>query len=78
MGEDLTRPRRRTIHRAHRGGGLHRRPAQPGRGGEPRLAGAAFAAGHQELPLVACGALKILYDLALLAAFRHIKPLEER
>jgi MFS family permease len=44
----------------------------------PALAGAVFAAGYQELPLVACGALKILYDLALLAAFRHIKPPEER
>ncbi len=44
----------------------------------PALAGAVFAAGYRELPLVACGTLKILYDLALLAAFRHIKPPEER
>ncbi len=44
----------------------------------PALAGAVFAAGYQELPLVACGLLKILYDFALLAAFRHIKPPEER
>jgi cyanate permease len=44
----------------------------------PALAGALFAAGSYELPLVACGVLKILYDLALLAAFRHIKPPEER
>ena len=44
----------------------------------PALAGAVFAAGYQELPLVACGALKILYDLALLAAFRHIRPPEEQ
>ena len=44
----------------------------------PALAGAVFAAGHQEAPLIACGVLKILYDLALLAAFRHIKPPEER
>jgi len=28
--------------------------------------------------LVICGVLKILYDLALLQAFRHIKPPEER
>ena len=28
-------------------------------------------------PLVICGVLKILYDLALLWAFRHIKPPEE-
>ncbi len=43
----------------------------------PALAGAVFAAGHQELPLIACGVLKILYDLALLAAFRHVRPPEE-
>jgi hypothetical protein len=30
------------------------------------------------LPLVACGVLKILYDLALLAVFRRIRPPEER
>jgi hypothetical protein len=30
------------------------------------------------LPLVACGVLKIVYDLALLAMFRHVKPPEER
>jgi len=30
------------------------------------------------LPLVACGALKITYDLALLYSFRHVKPPEER
>jgi hypothetical protein len=28
-------------------------------------------------PLVICGALKILYDAALLFSFRHIKPPEE-
>jgi hypothetical protein len=44
----------------------------------PTLAGALFAASRQELPLVACGTLKIIYDFALLAAFRHIKPPEER
>ena len=44
----------------------------------PALAGALFAAGFHALPLVACGVLKILYDLALLAAFRHLKPPEER
>ena len=44
----------------------------------PALAGAVFAAGHHAAPLIACGALKIIYDLALLAAFRHIKPPEER
>jgi MFS family permease len=44
----------------------------------PALAGALFAAGHAALPFVLCGALKILYDLLLLAAFRHIRPPEER
>ena len=44
----------------------------------PALAGAMFAAGHEAWPLVICGILKILYDLALLWAFRHLKPPEER
>jgi len=44
----------------------------------PALAGALFAAGLQAWPLLLCGTLKIAYDLALLAAFRHIKPPEER
>jgi predicted MFS family arabinose efflux permease len=44
----------------------------------PALAGALFAAGLEAWPLLICGCLKILYDLALLWAFRHIKPPEER
>lgn len=44
----------------------------------PAIAGALFAAGFEAWPLVICGALKILYDLALLWAFRNIKPPEER
>jgi hypothetical protein len=44
----------------------------------PALAGALFAAGFQAWPLVLCGALKIVYDLLLLGAFRKIKPPEER
>ena len=44
----------------------------------PALAGALFAAGYAMWPLLLCGGLKILYDLMLLAAFRHIKPPEER
>lgn len=44
----------------------------------PALAGALFAAGYQIWPLLLCGGLKILYDLLLLAAFRNIKPPEER
>jgi len=37
----------------------------------PSLGGALFAAGWLAAPLVACGALKIAYDLALLVAFRR-------
>jgi MFS family permease len=44
----------------------------------PAIAGALLAAGLDAWPLVICGALKILYDLALLLAFRHVKPPEER
>jgi MFS family permease len=44
----------------------------------PALAGALFAAGFEAWPLMICGVLKILYDFALLWAFRHIKPPEER
>ncbi len=44
----------------------------------PALAGALFAAGYTVWPLLLCGGLKIVYDLMLLAAFRHIKPPEER
>lgn len=44
----------------------------------PVLAGALFAFGYQIWPLLLCGGLKILYDLMLLAAFRNIKPPEEK
>jgi len=44
----------------------------------PAIAGAVFAAGWQTAPFIVCGALKIAYDLALLWAFRHIRPPEER
>jgi MFS family permease len=44
----------------------------------PTLAGALLAAGHDAWPLVICGALKILYDIALLWTFRHVKPPEEQ
>ena len=44
----------------------------------PAIAGALFAAGHEAWPFVICGGLKILYDLALLWTFRHVKPPEER
>ena len=44
----------------------------------PVLAGALFAAGLQAWPLVICGALKIVYDVALLWIFRHVRPPEEQ
>ncbi len=44
----------------------------------PALAGALFAAGYLSWPLLICGGLKIAYDLMLLAAFRNIKPPEEK
>ena len=37
----------------------------------PTLSGALFAAGWISLPLVACGLLKITYDLALWRAMRR-------
>ncbi|MBN3786884.1 MFS transporter [Burkholderia sp. Ac-20353] len=40
----------------------------------PTLAGGLFSLGWLGAPLVACGALKIAYDLSLLVAFRHLKP----
>jgi MFS family permease len=44
----------------------------------PALSGALLATSFAGLPLVACGALKIAYDVALLLSFRHLKPPEER
>jgi hypothetical protein len=44
----------------------------------PALAGVLLATPFSGLPLVICGALKIVYDVALLVSFRHIKPPEER
>jgi hypothetical protein len=40
-------------------------------------AGAIFASGWQATPFIVCGVLTIGYDLALLWAFRHIRPPEE-
>jgi MFS family permease len=45
--------------------------------GSPAIAGALFAAGYEAWPLIICGVLKILYDIALLWMFRHVKPPEE-
>ena len=44
----------------------------------PAIAGALLSTSFIGLPLVLCGALKIVYDIALLFAFRHVKPPEER
>jgi MFS family permease len=43
----------------------------------PAIAGVMLAGPFSALPLIACGVLKIGYDLALLAMFRHTKPPEE-
>jgi hypothetical protein len=43
----------------------------------PAFAGALFATGFEASPFVICGGLKILYDLALLWTFRHVRPPEE-
>jgi MFS family permease len=40
----------------------------------PTLGGALFAAGWLAAPLVACGCLKIAYDLMLLRTFRKVMP----
>ncbi|WP_376776508.1 MULTISPECIES: MFS transporter [Paraburkholderia] len=40
----------------------------------PTLSGVLLGLGWLSAPLVACGALKIAYDLSLLAAFRHVRP----
>jgi sugar phosphate permease len=39
----------------------------------PILSGALLGLGWLGAPLIACGALKIAYDLSLLVAFRHLK-----
>ena len=44
----------------------------------PALAGALLTTSFRGLPPVVCGALKIIYDIALLSSFRHTKPSEER
>jgi hypothetical protein len=43
----------------------------------PAMAGALLSTSFAGLPFVICGVLKIVYDLALLFSFRHIKPPEE-
>jgi MFS family permease len=43
----------------------------------PTLGGMLLATSFSGLPLVICGALKVVYDVALLLSFRHVKPPEE-
>lgn len=43
----------------------------------PTFAGILLSSAFPGLPLVVCGALKIVYDLALLFSFRQVKPPEE-
>jgi MFS family permease len=43
----------------------------------PAFAGALFVTSFSGLPLVLCGGLKIVYDLALLYTCRHVRPPEE-
>ena len=44
----------------------------------PALTGILLATSFSGMPLVVCGVLKIVYDVALLLSFRHIKPPEEK
>jgi len=44
----------------------------------PAFAGVLLTTSFSGLPLVVCGVLKIVYDVALLFSFRHVKPPEER
>jgi MFS family permease len=43
----------------------------------PALAGVLLTTPFSGLPLVVCGVLKIVYDVALLFSFRHVRPPEE-
>jgi MFS family permease len=44
----------------------------------PAMAGVMLTTAFSGLPFVVCGVLKIVYDVALLYSFRHIKPPEEQ
>jgi MFS family permease len=43
----------------------------------PAFAGVLFGSAFSGLPLILCGSLKVIYDLALLYTCRHVKPPEE-
>jgi hypothetical protein len=42
------------------------------------MTGVLLATPFAGLPLIVCGVLKIVYDVALLYSFRHMKPPEEK
>ena len=63
--------------RADGGGERDRGAAQPRVVDQPGFRGVLLTTPFSGLPLVICGALKIVYDLSLLWSFRHIKPPEE-
>jgi hypothetical protein len=44
----------------------------------PAMTGVLLTTAFSGLPLVLCGVLKIVYDVALLFSFRHLKPPEEQ
>ena len=44
----------------------------------PAMAGILLSTPFSGLPLIVCGVLKIVYDVALLYSFRHVKPPEEQ
>jgi MFS family permease len=44
----------------------------------PAFSGMMLGTAFLGLPLLVCGVLKIVYDVALLVSFRHVKPPEER
>ena len=44
----------------------------------PAFAGVLLASSFSGLPLVICGVLKIVYDIALLVSFRDVRPPEEQ
>ena len=44
----------------------------------PAMTGVLLATPFSGLPLIVCGVLKIVYDVALLYSFRHVKPPEEK
>ncbi|MBI4366443.1 MAG: MFS transporter [Deltaproteobacteria bacterium] len=44
----------------------------------PAMTGVLLATPFAGLPLIVCGVLKIVYDVALLYTFRHVKPPEEK